>query len=127
MTKLKHILGLLLLAATSVSAQQAAKLGADLTPMGGEKAGNAAGTIPAWTGGITSAAQAGAPGFKSGGHHPDPVREREAALQGRCRERSEVRRQPHGRAQGAAERLQGQLLHERLPVAPQRRVPAAHL
>ena len=72
MTKLKHILGLLLLAATSVSAQQAAKLGADLTPMGGEKAANAAGTIPAWTGGITSAAQAGAPGFKSGGHHPDP-------------------------------------------------------
>ena len=55
-----------------VTAQQAAKLGADLTPMGGEKAANAAGTIPAWTGGITSAAQAGAPGFKSGGHHPDP-------------------------------------------------------
>ncbi len=72
MTKLKHILGLLLLAATSVSAQQAAKLGTDLTPMGGEKDGNAAGTIPAWTGGITSVAQAGAPGFKSGGHHPDP-------------------------------------------------------
>ena len=80
MTKLKHILGLLLLTAAcagtfavaGVTAQQAAKLGADLTPMGGEKAGNAAGTIPAWTGGITSAAQAGAPEFKSGGHHPDP-------------------------------------------------------
>ena len=52
--------------------QQAARLGTDLTPMGAEKAGNAAGTIPAWTGGIKSAADAGAPGFKSGGHHPDP-------------------------------------------------------
>lgn len=80
MMNLKNILRLGLLAASmaatlapvGVTAQQAAKLGADLTPMGGEKAGNAAGTIPAWTGGFTSAAQAGAPGFKSGGHHPDP-------------------------------------------------------
>ena len=30
------------------------------------------GGFPAWTGGITTPAQAGAPGFKSGGHHPDP-------------------------------------------------------
>ncbi len=72
MIKLKHILVLTLLVATGASAQQAARLGAELTPMGAEKAGNAAGTIPAWEGGITSAAQAGAPGFKSGGHHPDP-------------------------------------------------------
>ncbi len=80
MMNLKNSLRLGLLAATmaatlataGVTAQQAARLGADLTPMGGEKAGNAAGTIPAWTGGLTSAAQAGAPGFKSGGHHPDP-------------------------------------------------------
>lgn len=60
------------IATAAVTGPQAARLGADLTPMGAEKAGNAAGTIPAWTGGITSAAQAGAPGFKSGGHHPDP-------------------------------------------------------
>ena len=40
--------------------------------MGAEKAGNAAGTIPAWNGGMKSAAEAGATGFKSGGHHPDP-------------------------------------------------------
>ena len=80
MMKLKHVLGLGLLAAASaatiasagVTAQQAARLGADLTPMGAEKAANAAGTIPAWTGGITSAAQAGFPNFKTGGHHPDP-------------------------------------------------------
>ena len=80
MMKLKHVLGLGLLAAASaatiasagVTAQQAARLGADLTPIGAEKAANAAGTIPAWTGGITSAAQAGFPNFKTGGHHPDP-------------------------------------------------------
>jgi len=64
--------GVATLAIAGVTAQQAAKLGGELTPLGAEKAGNAAGTIPAWTGGITSAAQAGAAGFKTGGHHPDP-------------------------------------------------------
>ena len=64
--------GVATLAIAGVTAQQAAKLGGELTPMGAEKAANAAGTIPAWSGGITSAAQAGAAGFKSGGHHPDP-------------------------------------------------------
>jgi len=56
----------------AVSAQEAARLGNDLTPLGAEKAGNAAGTIPAWDGGLTSAAKAGFPNFKPGGHHPDP-------------------------------------------------------
>ena len=55
-----------------VSADQAARLGKDLTPMGGEQAGNADGTIPAWEGGIRSPEQAGVTGFESGGHHPDP-------------------------------------------------------
>ncbi len=80
MMNMKNILRLGLLAATcaatiataGVTAQQAARLGADLTPMGGEKAGNAAGTIPAWSGGFTSPAAAGFPNFKTGGHHPDP-------------------------------------------------------
>ncbi|QEY62297.1 DUF1329 domain-containing protein [Metapseudomonas lalkuanensis] len=58
-------------ALASVSAQDAAKLGASLTPFGAEKAGNAAGTIPAWTGGITQAPA----GYKSGQHHPDPFPE----------------------------------------------------
>ena len=77
MTKLKYILGAGVLAAGTlglaavVTAQQSG-LGADLTPMGAEKAGNSAGTIPAWNGGLKSAADAGAPDFKSGGHHPDP-------------------------------------------------------
>ncbi|MEN8821162.1 MAG: DUF1329 domain-containing protein [Abyssibacter sp.] len=34
-----------------VSADEAAKLGGELTPLGAEKAGNSAGTIPAWDGG----------------------------------------------------------------------------
>ena len=36
-----------------VSASEAERLGKDLTPMGAERAGNAEGTIPEWTGGIT--------------------------------------------------------------------------
>ncbi|MDI3323448.1 DUF1329 domain-containing protein [Pontibacterium granulatum] len=38
----------------AVSAEEAAKLGDSLTPMGGEVAGNTAGTIPAWTGGLST-------------------------------------------------------------------------
>jgi hypothetical protein len=64
--------GVAAMASAGVTAQQAARLGTDLTPMGAERGGNAAGTIPAWTGGLKSAADANAPGFKSGGHHPDP-------------------------------------------------------
>jgi hypothetical protein len=63
---------LVLLAGNSIAAvspQDAAKLGSSLTPLGAEKAGNAAGTIPAWTGGITQAPA----GYKgSGTHHIDP-------------------------------------------------------
>ena len=59
-------------AQAAVTAQEAARLGADLTPLGGEKAANAAGTIPAWTGGIKSAAEAGFAGHKSGQHYQDP-------------------------------------------------------
>ena len=51
-----------------VTAEQAARLGKDLTPVGGEKAGNAAGTIPEWNGGITQPPQ----GYKVGMFHPDP-------------------------------------------------------
>lgn len=61
-------LGLVLCLALSVQVAVAA----ELTPMGAEKAANADGSIPAWDGGIQSAADAGFPDFKSGGHHPDP-------------------------------------------------------
>ncbi|MGY8873128.1 MAG: DUF1329 domain-containing protein, partial [Pseudomonadales bacterium] len=42
------------IAQAGVSSQEAARLGQDLTPIGAEKAGNAAGTIPAWTGGLST-------------------------------------------------------------------------
>ncbi len=51
-----------------ISAEQIARLSADLTPFGGERAGNADGTIPAWEGGIT----APPPSYQPGMHHPDP-------------------------------------------------------
>ena len=48
----------------AVSADEAAKLGTTLTPFGAEKAGNAAGTIPEWTGGLsTTAAPVDSNGF----------------------------------------------------------------
>ena len=56
----------------AISSQEAARLGAELTPLGGEKAGNASGTIPAWDGGLSSPAKAGFPNFVSPGRAPDP-------------------------------------------------------
>ncbi len=55
-------------AAAELSAADLAKLGATLTPVGAEKAGNAAGTIPAWDGGLTRPVA----GYVAGGPHPDP-------------------------------------------------------
>ena len=49
------VLAISLLAGSVMAAvpeSEAAKLGTTLTPLGAEKAGNAAGTIPAWTGGL---------------------------------------------------------------------------
>jgi hypothetical protein len=60
------------LAFGAVTPQEAAHLGDDLTPLGGEKAANADGSIPAWTGGLKSAAEAGFPNYKAGDHRPDP-------------------------------------------------------
>ncbi len=44
------------------------RLSEDLTPMGSERAGNAAGTIPEWTGGITAPPAE----YKLGDHHQNP-------------------------------------------------------
>ncbi|ARS51325.1 MULTISPECIES: DUF1329 domain-containing protein [Pseudomonadaceae] len=50
----------------AVSAEEAAKLGTSLTPLGAQMEGNAAGTIPAWTGGLAAnAGQVDARGFLS--------------------------------------------------------------
>jgi len=50
------------------SSEEIARLGADLTPLGAEKAGNEDGTIPAWEGGITKPPE----GYKPGKHYVDP-------------------------------------------------------
>ncbi|MES2719718.1 MAG: DUF1329 domain-containing protein [Pseudomonadota bacterium] len=69
----KTLIGLAVAAAlaghaqAAVSAADAAQLGKNLTPMGAEVAGNADGSIPAWTGGIKSPGA----GYKAGGHYPD--------------------------------------------------------
>lgn len=52
----------------AVSAEEAQKLKHELTPMGAERAGNADGSIPAWTGGMTKPIA----GFQNGGRRPDP-------------------------------------------------------
>jgi hypothetical protein len=50
----------------AVSPEEAAKLGTSLTPLGAEKTGNAAGTIPEWTGGLPrNAGTVDAAGFLS--------------------------------------------------------------
>ncbi|MBW6509811.1 MAG: DUF1329 domain-containing protein [Desulfuromonadales bacterium] len=56
------------LSLAAISAEEAARLGQDLTPLGAERAGNADGTIPAWEGGITTPPA----GYVKGQHHIDP-------------------------------------------------------
>ena len=66
-------MGLLLLAHSvsgAVSKNEAAKLGKELTPIGAEKTGNKAGTIPEWTGGITD--KEIPKNFQSGRHYKNP-------------------------------------------------------
>jgi hypothetical protein len=62
------LVSLSLPATAAVTPEEAAKLGNELTPLGGEKAGNAEGTIPAWDGGITTPPA----GYVAGEHHRDP-------------------------------------------------------
>jgi Protein of unknown function (DUF1329) len=52
----------------AVSVEQAAQLKGRLTPVGAERAGNADGSIPAWTGGHTTAVS----GYQQGAPRPDP-------------------------------------------------------
>ena len=58
-------------AQAAVSADEAAKLKSELTPLGAEKAANKDGTIPAWTGGHT----APTPGDIPGGRRGDPFKD----------------------------------------------------
>ncbi len=69
--RLVPILALLLVGRVSagkVPPEEAARLGADLTPVGAVQAGNAAGTIPAWTGGYTEVPE----GYEPGDRLADP-------------------------------------------------------
>lgn len=61
----------------AVTAEEAAQLKTTLTPLGGEKAGNKEGTIPAWDGGYTKVSA----GFKSGDSRPDPFAGEKPILQ----------------------------------------------
>lgn len=56
-----------------VSDEEASRLSRELTPLGAIRSGNAAGTIPAWDGGITKAPE----NYSPGSHHPDPFQEDE--------------------------------------------------
>lgn len=55
-------------ASAKISSQEAGKLAKELTPFGAVRAANADGSIPEWTGGITSAPA----GYTVGDHHIDP-------------------------------------------------------
>jgi len=55
-------------ASAKITPEEAAQLGKQLTPMGAEQKANADGSIPEWTGGITSAPE----GYSVGQHHVDP-------------------------------------------------------
>ena len=55
-------------AVAKVPESELARLDKDLTPMGSVRAGNEAGTIPEWTGGLTEAPA----GYTPGGHLVDP-------------------------------------------------------
>lgn len=60
--------------AAKVSTAEAERLGKDLTPLGAERAGNAAGTIPEWTGGLATPPA----GWRKGSVEVDPFAEDEA-------------------------------------------------
>ncbi|MEK6194020.1 MAG: DUF1329 domain-containing protein, partial [Deltaproteobacteria bacterium] len=62
-----------------VSPVEAEKLKGELTPFGGERAGNADGTIPAWDGGIKGIPEGS--GYKGpGDFHPDPFKDDKVQL-----------------------------------------------
>jgi hypothetical protein len=67
-----RLLGALLLAtaafADPMPPASAGSGSSQFTPVGAERAGNAAGTIPSWDGGITEPVS----GYTPGDHHPDP-------------------------------------------------------
>ena len=90
------------------------------------RARNAAGTIPAWDGGLDSAAKAGFANFKPGSHHPDPFAADKPLYTITQGQHGPVRQRADRGPQEAADHL-SDVQDERLPDAPQRRGAAAHL
>ena len=109
--------------AGAVSEAEAARLEADLTPMGAERAGNAEGTIPAWTGGIT----APPPGYQPGAHHPDPYPGDRILYTVTAARSRGARLAAMRRPEGAAARSSRELAPERLPDPPLRLLPRVGL
>lgn len=64
-------------AQAAATPEEAARLKADLTPFGAERAGNREGTIPAWEGGYTTVW----PGYQSGQPRPDAFAEEKPLFQ----------------------------------------------
>ena len=138
MTKLKTILGAGVLAAAGVAghrrqaaSQRRSRRHASAPSsrrLGAEKGGNAAGTIPAWNGGI-NVGRAG--GRRRTSSRAVITRTRTRATS-RCtrstpRTWSKYAGEPHRGPQEAAAAYKATTSDERLSLAPQRGVPAAHL
>ena len=104
-------------AQAAISAEEAARLGADLTPLGGEKAGNSAGTIPAWDGGSISAAKAGVSGYTRR-HPPDPFASEKPLFKINAQNAAQYAANLTVRTQGAPQDVQGHVLHECVPEPP---------
>ena len=96
-----------------VSADEAKTLGTTLTAIGAEKAGNKDGTIPAYTGGLTTAPA----GFKAGdGMRPDPFAAEKPRLQIDAKNMAQHAATADRRHQGA---------DAEVPDLPRRRLPDA--
>ena len=110
------LLAVLGTAQAGVSPEEAKKLGTDLTRVGAEKAANADGTIPAYTGGLTTPPAS----FKAGSSiRPDPFAKEKPRLTITAAEHGQVRGPvDRGRA-GAAEEV-SEVPHRRVPDPPHR-------
>ena len=104
----------------AVTADEAKALGTTLTAVGAEKAGNKDGTIPAYTGGLTTPPA----GFKAGdGIRPDPFAGEKPRLVDRRQEHGASTRDKLTEGTKALLQKYPTLPRRRLPDAPHRRLP----
>ena len=120
------VLALSLLAANvmaAVSPDEANKLGTSLTPLGAEKAGNADGSIPAWTGGIPKNAGA----VDSKGFLADPFANEKPLFTITAANVDKYKGQALRRPGGDVQTLPGNLQDPGLPDPPHGRRAAGNL